>query len=310
MRFPFVQLEFAHSLGPPAGRYVVRGPNGSAPSAVTGRLHPLLGPDPALMATADVLVIDGEARAPRRRRLRQPRAAAVPPGKPPDDVQLFRYTVIKGTRALDDFADAEAFFASVSSSLEQAEEWVADALQTVNRGIAAHRACAADPYAIEVSRRHPRAVRVGYGTGEKVFHSTWEKAVELPAPAPPRIRRELRLMPQQGMADVLASGAPVLEGEELVLRVGLDLKRGRSRAAAVALQTGVRLLLEELAGLGVVPVVADQLAELRARGGDLVDLAERALTGPLSNDETARLARLAELAGSVVDGWRYQPAPA
>jgi hypothetical protein len=57
-------------------------------------------------------------------------------------------------------------------------------------------------------------------------------------------------------------------------------------------------------------VVAHQLADLRARARDLDDLAERALTGPLSKDETARLAGLAELAGSVVDGWRYQPAPA
>jgi hypothetical protein len=310
VRFPFVQLEFTHPLGPPVGRYVVRGVNGSVPTAAAGGLHALLGPDPALMATADVLVIDGESRAPRRRRVRQPRAAVALAGKQPTEVQLFVYTVVKGTRALDDLAEAEAFFATLRDSLEQAEEWVADALEIVNRAIAAHRACAADPHAIEVSRMHPRSVRVGYGTGEKVFHGTWEQAVELPAPAGPRIRRELRLMPQHGMADVLAAGAPVLEGEELVLRTGVDLEHGRSRAAAVGLRGGVQLLLGELMGGATDSRTADRLDELRERSGELDDLAGRALEGPLGDDDTASLLALAELAGSVVDAWRYQPSPA
>jgi hypothetical protein len=309
VRFPFVQFEFTHPLGPPAGRYVIRGVSGGVEGAAGG-VHSLLGPDPALIATADVLVVDGESAAPAPRRLRQPRARAAAPGNPPREVQLFIYTAIKGTRALDSLEDAEAFFASLSGSTEQAEGWVADALEIVNRTIAAHRVCAADPYALEVSRRDPRSVRVGYGTGETVFRGTWEKAVELPAPAEPRIRRELRLMPQHGMADVLAAAGPMLEGEELVLRAGLDLEHGRGRAAAVGLRAGVQLLLRELAGVAVEARAADELAELWVRSGELDELAGRALEEPLGEGDTERLARLAELAGSAVDAWRYQSAPA
>lgn len=310
MRFPFVQFEFTHALGPPAGRYVIRGLSGGVAGTTAGLLDPLLGPDPALIATADVLIVDGESAAPARRRLRRPRARVAAAGEPPPEVQLFSYTAIKGTRALECFEDAQAFFATLSGSLEQAEEWVADALEIVNRTIAAHRVCAADPYAVEVSRRDPRSVRVGYGTGEHVFHGTWEKAVELPAPAEPRIRRELRLMPQHGMADVLAAAGPMLEGEELVLRAGLDLEHGRGRAAAVGLLAGVQLLLTELAGVAVESPGADELAELSVRSSELDDLARRALEEPLGDGDTARLVTLAELAGSAVDAWRYRSAPA
>jgi hypothetical protein len=309
MRFPFVQFEFTHSLGPPAGRYVIRSESIEEETAAGG-LHPLLGPDPGLLATADVLVIDGEVAAPVWRRLRRPRPTAVTEGERPADVQLFVYTLIKGTRALDGYDDAEAFIANLSRSLAQAEEWAEDALELVNRTIAAYRVCAADAYAVEVSRRHARAVRVGYGTGEKVFRGGWERAVALPAPSEPRIRRELRLMPQQGMADVLSATGQMLEGEELVLRAGLDLAHGRGRAAAVGLLAGVQLLLAELAGVaGEFP--GDELCELRARLDELEELTGRVRQEQLLGEaDIARLVSLAELAGAAVDGWRYHPTPA
>jgi hypothetical protein len=274
-------------------------------------LHPLFGADPTLIASADVLVIDGHSTAPVRSRLRRPKAAEVSEAKQPADVQLYVCTVIKGTRALDALADAEAFFDRLSVSLSDAEEWVGDALGIINRAVTAHRVCAADPYAVEASRAHPRSVRLGYGTGEKVFHGSWERAVEIPAPPGPRIRPELRLLPQHGMADVLASGAPVLEGEELVLRAGLDLEHGRVRAAALGLHAGVQLLVSELgpaSGAVGSPASAD-LAELRGQSGELRALAAHAVDEPLGDRDAARLVELAELAGSAVDAWRYQPAP-
>src|SRR5207247_1775623 len=118
----------------------------------------------------------------------------------------------------------------------------AGGLAVVNRAITAYRLCAGDPHAVGVTRQDARTVRVGYGTGELVFHGSWEQAIEVPPPRAPKVKREVSLMPQQGVAAVLSAGAPLLEAEELILRAGLDLEQGRERAAAVGLRAGLERL--------------------------------------------------------------------
>jgi hypothetical protein len=293
MRFPIVQLEFTHALGPPAGRYTVRedapSGNGAAPGAA---------------GSADVLVIQVEGAPPTRRRLLRSRVRAAKPGATPAEVPIVVATLVKGTSALAGRAEGDALLAELR---EGAEQLVAEGLAVVNRAITAYRLCAGDPHAVGVTRQDARTVRVGYGTGELVFHGSWEQAVEVPAPRAPKLKREVSLMPQQGVAAVLSAGAPVLEAEELILRAGLDLEQGRERAAAVGLRAGLDLLRGELRDQDLSPAARRRLEEAEAGAGELAELASRATDGVVATGDRARLERAVMHLGAVVDAWRYQP---
>ena len=296
MRFPIVQLEFTHALGPPAGRYTVRedapSGNGAAPGAA---------------GSADVLVIQVEGAPPARRRLLRSRVRAAKPGATPAEVPIVVATLVKGTSALAGRAEGDALLAELHDGGSRAEQWVAEGLAVVNRAITAYRLCAGDPHAVGVTRQDARTVRVGYGTGELVFHGSWEQAIEVPPPRAPKVKREVSLMPQQGVAAVLSAGAPLLEAEELILRAGLDLEQGRERAAAVGLRAGLDLLRAELRDQDLSPGARRRLEEAEAGAGELAELARRATDGGFAPGDRARREPAVERLGGVVDAWRYQP---
>src|SRR5438067_1039891 len=203
-RFPFVQLEFAHSIGPPAGRYLVR-PEGAPVDDV--RSQEAMSGDVAVdewpeYASADVLVVQVRgAPPPRAGRLRRG-ARSEADGAPARELSLTLATIIWGTRVLSD-ADARALMGILQDSDDERERWTSEALAVLNRAIRAYRACAADPYVVEATRLDPRAVRIGHGIARQVFDGRWEAAVSAPAPRTPRMPRTERLLPAQGMAAVL-----------------------------------------------------------------------------------------------------------
>ena len=293
MRFPIVQLEFTNALGPPAGRYTVRGDRPSGNGAAPGG--------------ADVLVIQVEGAPPTRRRLLRSRVRAVKPGATPAEVPIVVATLVKGTSALAGRAEGDALLAELHDGGDRAEQWVAEGLAVVNRAITAYRLCAGDPHAVGVTRQDARTVRVGYGTGELVFHGSWEQAIEVPPPRAPKVKREVSLLPQQGVAAVLSAGAPLLEAEELILRAGLDLEQGRERAAAVGLRAGLDLLRAELRDQDLSPGARRRLEEAEAGAGELAELASRATDGGFAPGDRARLEPAVQRLGGVVDAWRYQP---
>jgi hypothetical protein len=216
-------------------------------------------------------------------------------------------TVVLGTRMLDDVSAARELLRTIKASRPEQEAWTSVALSVVNRGVAAYRVSAADPYVPDLSPLDARAVRIGYGEAGYVVRGGWDEAFGVPPPPPPRIRRTVRLMPMQGMSAVLRGSARMLEAEELILRVVRDLDQGRNRAAAVTLNVAQELLLAELAGDVLAAPVHARIEKLVAARDAFAELAQRAVHGRLTEDDVMRLRELAEDAGAVVDSWRYAP---
>jgi hypothetical protein len=324
--FPFVQFEFAHSLGLAAGRYVMQPvltaadaprptavrvgagpPDGAAiaPPVDQGMPIPRGEGDERLLASADVLVIrvrgaQAASGGFLRRGRREDHADADPAVVP-----VTIATLVRGTRMLADEVAADQLVRSMDP--DEQEAWVRGGVADLNRAVAAYRVCAADPYVFDISRADPRAVRIGHGFAEEVFAGRWTRSVRVAPPPAPRLARHLRLAPSQGTAAVLAGQGAVMESEELVLRVLLDLDQGRIRAAAVGLKGARDLLLGELAGQvlsGRVRVLVDAVDEL---GESLATLAQRACRTELGADDARELAAYAEQVGAAIDRWRYEP---
>lgn len=306
--FPFVQFEFTHAIGPPPGFYVVRegGDGAPAPAAAAP-------PDPnaaaALpdLASADVLAIRVTAAAPVQSRFLRTRSKKVAADDMPRDVPLSLVTVIRGTQMLPDASAAGAFLAELRGADAEREQWADAGLATVNVAVEAYRAAAADPYVIEVTRGDARVARIGWGSAEELSRGAWSEAVTVPPPPPPRLSRGIKLMPVQGAAAVLAGQSGVLESETLLLRVLLDLRHGRPRAAALGLEAAWALLRAELADAvvaGSARVQQERAAEELAGLGEIVT---RAREGRLDDTDIAALEEMAEQVGIVVDQWRYAP---
>jgi hypothetical protein len=288
---PFVELEFTHGLGPPPGRYVVRAAGSEPPASV-----PPAGVAPTLpVGSADVLLVRiDQAPAARRPLLRRSRPAQVEPGGPPAEVPVYVAALLFATRAFDDHPAADAAMAGWRADGASAEPLVHEALVVLNRAVRAYRAAAADPYVVEVTRADARAVRVGHG-GADLVRGDWDDAVALPAQQASRLGRADRLRPAEIVAAVLAGRAPILDGEDVLLRAVLDIEQGRPDVAAVQLELAVRLLLDEPAGPGSrLPWGRDRATGVRERLGD----------------EQTRAAALAELralaaeVGEAIDAWR------
>jgi hypothetical protein len=314
--FPFVQFELAQSLGPPAGRYLVAPERreddvldelglGGARAASTDSST---GPDgePA-MGSGDVLVLKVRGAQVSTIKLRKPKPKKVQPDDDLGELSVSVATVIFGTRMLDDERHGQAFLKAIQASASEREGLVGEALRILNRSISAYRACAADPYVVELTRSDPRVVRVGHGTNEQVVVGAWAEAVTAPEPPAPRQERTVRLMPQQAVAATLAGRSSTLEGEELLLRGLVDLEQGRPRAAAYQLSAAWDLLQAELAvaTAGARARAQQEVATEAAR--DLRDLAAAARRGPLDEQQVVALEDIAEQIGATVDLWRYEP---
>ena len=155
---------------------------------------------------------------------------------------LLLATFIRGTEPIaDEDAAAQRLLAIASEEDEQAV-WIRDGLAVINRAIRAYRVGARDPYVTEIDRRAARAVRVGFGTTEGLPDGNFIRAAELPPPLGGRSTRTERLVPAESTADILAGRAELLDGEDLLLRVYIDLDHGRPAAAAVQLRAALELL--------------------------------------------------------------------
>jgi hypothetical protein len=254
-----VQWEFAGSLGPEAGRYVLRRYAGDDPRHVV------------------VVSSVGPAAAARRRMgRRRPRAAA--PGTAAAAVELTRATVIATEPIADDRAREW-----LRRAVERRDETVGEALVVLNRAIAGHRLSSLDPYVAEVSEAQALATRIGYGSGEQVADGDWEEATELP---PQRERRSVLIAPQQRLAALLSGRDVALACEELALRARLDFDQGRGREAALQLSLALDAALAELEGWRASDEVSRRLDELATHRSAVADAASAALQGGLQPEQT------------------------
>jgi hypothetical protein len=285
--FPFVQFEFTHSIGPPAGRYTVG--------------------EGAALGSADVVGIKVRGATARRPGILRRGAQDVADGKEPEDLSVIVATVVLGTAMLPDAGPGRELLAGAKASVEEQDRWIDRALGVLNRVVWAHRLCAADPYALDLTRADARATRIGYGPAESVVLGHWDAAIAVPSRRSPRVKPEERLMPMDAMTALLAGRAVALESEELILRAVLDLDHGRTRAAAGGIHAAHELLLGETEG-AELPVAArerlDKVIESRER---VSELARQARSGPLSEADVDRLRAVVEAIGAFVDVWRYQP---
>lgn len=185
--------------------------------------------------------------APERRWLRGKRAKHVDEGDP-EPVPTSRATII----AAEPFAsplEAEAWLGALKRDHDALVEEAAMGAAELNRVLRAHRAAAADAWAIEASPSHALVVRVGYGSGDVVAEGRYDDALELPrtdAEFLARGRRGAALAPGERLAAILSGRDQLLACEELVLRARADIEAHRPREAALQARIALEALIAEL----------------------------------------------------------------
>ena len=255
-------MEVPWTLGPPDGRYVLRGGSGAA-----GISHVI------------VLQTLGGTRRRRASPLTRGRGVIADPG--PEPVSVGRATVITARR----LADARA----ARDWLDQAGEAELDrALRALARLLHAQRIAAADPTAPAVGRNRLLSARAGWGDGDAVAAGRWSAARDLgigsAGDGRPRRRgstAEVRL------AALLAGRQPLLACEELVLRARSDLDGDRPREAALQVLVALDAALAELAVDASAAALAARLGELRDRRQSVASAAQAALAGLPSAAQSA-----------------------
>jgi hypothetical protein len=248
--FSFVQFEFPWALGPPDGRYVLRGPDEDAPRGVL------------VLATLGAL---------ERRTLRRRRGREAPADPEPAAVSTARATVI-AAEPLPDAQAGERY--SKAAGAAEAEA----ALRELAEALAAHRLAAADPHVVEPSLEQALVIRVGYGSGAEVAEGQYTKARELPPTRHRRRRRADVLRPQERFAALLGGREQPLTCEELALRARVDLDAGRLRVAALQLQIALDAALAEIPSDLRGDRAAQRLSELQELQGAAAAAGKAALT--------------------------------
>ncbi|UTI65794.1 hypothetical protein NBH00_06150 [Paraconexibacter antarcticus] len=261
--FAFVQLEFPWQIGPPEGRYVLRGHAGQP---------------------SHVLVVTVLGASERRGMLgRKPKAKVAEPGPEPTPVPTTRATLVRADPLADDAA-AQAWMKTTDLAAEADE-----AVDILNGVLHAYRTAAMDAFVRDVSRGQALVVRAGVGEGEAVAHGRWTTAVELPPPGKNTIRgkREAILRPQERLAAILSGRDVALAAEELTLRARLDLDAGRTREAALQLRVALEAAIAELEPWAEGADLGARLEALRELRQSVASAANAALQGGLDDASAA-----------------------
>jgi hypothetical protein len=310
--FLFVQFEFTHALGPHAGRYIIDSSAAEdassdaerAPSPIEARNKAVAGVTRGL-GVADVLVVGvtpAPASMPRLRR----RARYVQSGTSPAEVPLSIATFVKATSPLQDAREAERRLDSLKRSQQDQHDLVQEGLGVLNQAIRAYRAGARDPYAIEVTRRDARRVRIGFGSTEVVQEGRWDAALDIPSPPGRRRGRTQRLRPSEAVATALAGRVELLEAEDVLLRALIDLDNRRTRAAAFQVSAALRLLPAEIDASAAPPLAgARSLASDARRAAELEEIAAGR---PLDDPEVRELEGIIDAVDELLDRRRYSGA--
>jgi hypothetical protein len=263
--FIFMQMEFPWALGPPDGRYLLRGREDSEPEHVV--VLGTLGAERVSRAGART---GGSARWPALLRGAGSRGASGRSATPePAPVLTTRVTVIDPI-SLSAEHQARAWLAELDSDRD-----VRGAAAVINRVLHLHRIAAADPYVHEVSPAQALVIRAGWGEGEQVADGRWLHARELPwstrrrRSAGSRRRgigdRSAALRPLERLAVMLGAKGRSLLCEEFALRARLDLDHGRLAHAAIELDRAYLAALGELRAEGRQDLALriDELEQLR-----------------------------------------------
>lgn len=271
--FAFAQLEFAGTLAVADGRYVIRD---------GGKEH--------------VLVLETMgAPSPARRRRRRSRDADS--GAPPATLPLTRATAVRAFEPLAAEAEAEAWLERAVATEQTIDELIEEGIGLLNRALHAHAVASGDPHVQALNPRRAVAARLGYGSGEQVADGDFSAAREVDLGAGGsslRQRRAEELRPQERLAAALGGRDQFDACETLVLRARADLDAGRRREGALQLRIGLEALLAELRGALADPGHEEDMASLGARRHRAGELANLALEGDLSAEQTQDVRELVE----------------
>lgn len=259
--FVFVQMEFPWVLGPPDGRYLMRGGEAAEPQQVV------------VLET----LATGRERGGRGLLGQRLSGGAVEPVPDPAPVPSSRATIVDPVPL-----SAEVQARSWLSDLD-AERDVLAYVGILNRVLHLHRLACADPHLHEVSPAQALVIRAGWGEGEQVAAGRWLHARELPWKGsgarrrPGRRARTAALRPQERLAALLGARTSSLLCEELALRARLDLDEGRARHAAVELDRALAAAVPEMRAEGRQDL-AVRIAELEQLSKGVSEQASAALT--------------------------------
>jgi hypothetical protein len=283
--FRFLQFEVPFALGPSDGRWLLRSPSGEQVQRVI------------------VLRTVGARRADESSRRRRPTTLATV--RPADDrlgaaaevdplseaVQIARATVID-PNAVENESEAHAWLVALDP-----EAAASDAVNALNRLLAAHRISAADPHARELHVADALVLRAGFGEGEQVADGRWHEALTLHAPQVGRRARRKeanrQVQDHERVAALLSGRSDPLLCEELALRARLDLDQDRPRLAAIELERCFAAAAAELRISSIA--IEDRLVELDRLRPRVRELADAALAGePLHSDQESELRKALE----------------
>jgi hypothetical protein len=238
---------------------------------------------------ADVLVISqvGAPLLPERRLPLRRRARPVRGDDEADPVWLTRITYLRGDHVRPDQRSARDALDTVRGDRDLQEELVAVAVLVTNTAIRAHRVAVGDPTLPEIGVAAARRIRIGAGSADEVARGRFADAIALTTPNAADWHSSMP--PAEALSAVLAGRIPLLEADELILRVAGDLGARRTRLAALGLPAAIALLLEEVTTQD--EAVADSRTTVAALQTDAAALALRALDGvPCDAEELQWLA--------------------
>jgi hypothetical protein len=199
--------------------------------------------------------------------------------------------------------EAERWLDEATEAEDTADILVAEGIGLLNRALHIHAVAGADPQGHELTPERAVAVRLGYGDGEEVADSRFAAAREIDvwaSGASQRRRRQEDLRPQERVAAVLGGREQVDACETLLLRGRADLNAGRDREAALQLRVGLEALLVELQGGLADPDHGEDMVQLSGRRAEAGEVANAALGGGLSAEQTQQVGELLEICERVL----------
>jgi len=241
----------------------------------------------------------GAPPPPRRRRRR---AREAEPGGAPEPLPLTRATAVRAFAPFGDEAAARDWLRKAGEDASAADALLAEATTLLNRALHVHAVAAGDPDPQSVAPRRAADARIGYGSGEQVADGEFAAALDLDLRGgdSPRRRRSEELRPQERLAAVLGGRESLDACEALLLRARADRDAGRAREAALQLRVGLEALLAELRDALEDPGHAEDMATLESRRQEVGDLANAALRGELSAEQSQRIEELLSICERVL----------
>ncbi len=195
-------------------------------------------------------------------------------------VSVSTVTVIRASVPFASEAAASDWLATATED-EATAELLGEALDTLDRALAAEAAATGRPYVGTVGLDDVIAARFGFGDGDRVSDGDYLEAFEIDArggTARPRRERLGRTRPLARIAAIIGGREQAAACEFLIPRVRSDLDGGRVMSAALVIEVAVRATIVELDTVLDDPDHSADLDRLEQMLPGLTELTDSVLT--------------------------------